>query len=178
MSQSPRALAAPWALSAPALVLFACLLLVPLGLTAVLSFNAFDHATGVKNNVYTLAHYTAVLTDEYYYGIFWRTFWMGDTIEGGSKDERTPSFIASINKTIPAMWWGVNTMTTVGYGDLHPITPWGKFLGGIIAILGVAIFALPTGILASGFAELIRGQVEKRKIVCPHCGEEFHEHKH
>ena len=61
MSQSPRALAAPWALSAPALVLFACLLLVPLGLTAVLSFNAFDHATGVKNNVYTLAHYTAVL---------------------------------------------------------------------------------------------------------------------
>lgn len=38
---------------------------------------------------------------------FWRTFWMGDTIEGGSKDERTPSFIASINKTIPAMWWGI-----------------------------------------------------------------------
>lgn len=39
---------------------------------------------------------------------FWRTFWMGDTIEGGGKDERTPSFIASINKTIPAMWWGMN----------------------------------------------------------------------
>jgi voltage-gated potassium channel len=77
-----------------------------------------------------------------------------------------------------SMWWGVNTMTTVGYGDLHPITPWGKFLGGIIAILGVAIFALPTGILASGFAELIRGQVEKRKVICPHCGEEFHEYKH
>ena len=75
-----------------------------------------------------------------------------------------------------SMWWGVNTMTTVGYGDLHPITPWGKLLGGIIAILGVALFALPTGILASGFAELIRGQGEKRKIKCPHCGEEFHEH--
>lgn len=38
---------------------------------------------------------------------FWRTFWMGDTIEGGSKDERTPSYIASIKKTIPAMWWGM-----------------------------------------------------------------------
>jgi voltage-gated potassium channel len=77
-----------------------------------------------------------------------------------------------------AMWWGVNTMTTVGYGDLHPITVLGKFLGGIIAILGVSIFALPTGILASGFAEQIREQSEKRKIRCPHCGEEFHEHHH
>jgi putative spermidine/putrescine transport system permease protein len=72
--------AAPWALSAPALVLFGCLLLVPLGLTAVLSFNVFDHATGVKNNAYTLAHYAAVLTDEYYYGIFWRTFWISGLV--------------------------------------------------------------------------------------------------
>lgn len=75
-------------------------------------------------------------------------------------------------RSIPeAMWWGVNAMTTVGYGDLHPITPLGKFLGGLIAILGVAIFALPTGILASGFAEYIRGN--NTKIKCPHCGEEY-----
>lgn len=67
--------ATPWALSAPAVLLFGCLLLVPLGLTAVLSFNVFDHATGVKNE-FTLAHYAAVLSDEYYYGIFWRTFWI------------------------------------------------------------------------------------------------------
>jgi putative spermidine/putrescine transport system permease protein len=72
---SRAAPATPWALSAPALLLFACLLLVPLALTAVLSFNVFDHATGVKN-AYTLAHYAAVLTDEYYLGIFWRTFWI------------------------------------------------------------------------------------------------------
>jgi len=67
--------ATPWVLSAPAVALFVCLLLVPLGLTAILSFNAFDHATGVKNE-FTLAHYAAVLSDEYYYGIFWRTFWI------------------------------------------------------------------------------------------------------
>lgn len=73
MSRAARA--TPWALSAPALLLFACLLLVPLALTAVLSFNVFDHATGVKN-AYTLAHYAAVLSDEYYLGIFWRTFWI------------------------------------------------------------------------------------------------------
>lgn len=70
-----RAVTPPWALSTPALVLFGCLLLVPLGLTAVLSFNVFDHATGVKNE-FTLVHYAAVLGDEYYYGIFWRTFWI------------------------------------------------------------------------------------------------------
>jgi uncharacterized membrane protein len=39
---------------------------------------------------------------------FWRTFWMGDTIEGGGKDNRTPSFIDSLNKTFPSMFWGVN----------------------------------------------------------------------
>ena len=75
VGMSGRAAATPWALSAPAVLLFGCLLLVPLALTAVLSFNVFDHATGVRNE-FTLAHYAAVLSDEYYYGIFWRTFWI------------------------------------------------------------------------------------------------------
>jgi voltage-gated potassium channel len=71
-----------------------------------------------------------------------------------------------------SLWWGVNAMTTVGYGDMHPITPFGKVLGGLMAILGVSIFALPTGILASGFAEQIRGKrTDDEKIVCPYCGE-------
>jgi uncharacterized membrane protein len=39
---------------------------------------------------------------------FWRTFWMGDTIEGGGKDNRSPSFIGPLNKTVPSMMWGVN----------------------------------------------------------------------
>jgi putative spermidine/putrescine transport system permease protein len=71
----PGTARAPWLLSAPAFALFACLLLVPLALTVVLSFQVFDHATGVKNS-FTLAHYTAVLTDDYYHRIFWRTFWI------------------------------------------------------------------------------------------------------
>ena len=69
----------PWLLSAPALLLFACLLLVPLALTAVLSFQVFDHATGVKNS-FTLAHYLAVFTDDYYHSIFWRTFWISGLV--------------------------------------------------------------------------------------------------
>jgi putative spermidine/putrescine transport system permease protein len=68
--------ATPWWLSAPALLLFTALLLVPLALTAVLSFNVFDAATGPKANEFTLDHYIHLFTDAYYYGIFWRTFWI------------------------------------------------------------------------------------------------------
>jgi len=41
-----------------------------------------------------------------------------------------------------AMWWGIVTLTTVGYGDVHPVTDPGKMLGGVIAIIGVEVFAL------------------------------------
>jgi voltage-gated potassium channel len=59
--------------------------------------------------------------------------------------------------SIPAaMWWGIATLTTVGYGDITPITPLGRFLGSIIAVLGVGTFALPTGILASAFSEQLK----------------------
>lgn len=70
-----------------------------------------------------------------------------------------------------SLWWGIATLTTVGYGDVFPITPMGRLLGGIIAFLGIGIFALPTGILANGFAEHIRRQGEKECVECPHCGE-------
>lgn len=66
---------APWLMSAPAFVLFVCLLIVPLLLTAVLSFQAFDAATGVRNE-FTLSHYAHILTDSYFLRIFWRTFWI------------------------------------------------------------------------------------------------------
>ena len=78
-ARRPGTFRAPWLLSAPAFLLFACLLLVPLALTAVLSFQVFDHATGVKNSL-TFSHYAAVLTDSYYHGIFWRTFWISGLV--------------------------------------------------------------------------------------------------
>lgn len=79
--------------------------------------------------------------------------------------------------SIPAtMWWGVATLTTVGYGDLYPISSLGKILGGAIAILGVGMFALPAGILAAGCADEISRDREVKKeqasyAYCPHCGE-------
>ncbi|WP_024645733.1 ABC transporter permease [Pseudomonas syringae] len=63
-------------LSAPALALYIGLLVLPLGLTLVLSFNVFDYQVGVKSDSYTLANYTAVITDSYFYEIFLRTFWI------------------------------------------------------------------------------------------------------
>ena len=59
--------------------------------------------------------------------------------------------------SIPAtMWWALITLTTVGYGDVYPVTIPGKLLGSVLAILGVGIFALPAAILASAFTEEMR----------------------
>ena len=78
--------------------------------------------------------------------------------------------------SIPAaMWWGIATLTTVGYGDIVPITTIGKFLGGLITIFGVALLALPTGILSSGFFELLHKPSASKKHTCPHCGKDFHD---
>ncbi len=61
--------------------------------------------------------------------------------------------------SIPAaMWWGLATLTTVGYGDVTPVTPLGKLLGAVVMILGVGMFALPAGILSSGFAQELKQQ--------------------
>ena len=91
--------------------------------------------------------------------------------------------------SIPAsMWWGAITLTTVGYGDVTPVTTTGRILGGIIAVLGIGLFALPAGILSSGFEEALeqykqdpededeeKGTQEEKEApelhYCPHCGE-------
>jgi len=78
--------------------------------------------------------------------------------------------------SIPAsMWWGISTLTTVGYGDMVPITPMGKFLGGLFSIMGIGILALPAGILSSGFYEFLHKSKSKENKRCPHCGEELHD---
>ncbi|PKG97966.1 ion transporter [Paraglaciecola sp. MB-3u-78] len=63
-----------------------------------------------------------------------------------------------------AMWWAITTLTTVGYGDVTPVTPWGKFFGGTITLLGMGMVALPAGILASSFSEQAHQKRETFKL--------------
>lgn len=73
---------------------------------------------------------------------------------------------------VSSFWWSIATLTTVGYGDIYPITAVGKLFAGISAILGIGLVALPTGIISSGFIVAVTKK-EKREVdfVCPNCGE-------
>jgi voltage-gated potassium channel len=74
---------------------------------------------------------------------------------------------------LSAFWWAVATLTTVGYGDIYPVTALGKLISGIIAILGIGIIALPTGIISAGFVDRLKKKEKEKK--CSHCGKELHE---
>jgi len=81
-------------------------------------------------------------------------------------------------RSIPeAMWWSVITLTSVGFGDVYPVTQLGKFIGALVAMMGVGFVALPTGILAAGFNEEIREQKRGKDTemfgFCPHCGKQL-----
>lgn len=81
--------------------------------------------------------------------------------------EAQPEAFSSIPAT---MWWAIATLTTVGYGDVAPITSLGRLLGGIIAVLGIGMFALPTGILGAAFVDTVQKQRRARTGQCPSCG--------
>ena len=82
-----------------------------------------------------------------------------------------PSF-----SSIPAsIYWGIVTLTTVGFGDIYPITPLGRFLAAVVMIMGYGVIAVPTGIVT---AELATGGKELEDFttqVCPNCHQEGHD---
>lgn len=86
-------------------------------------------------------------------------------IEGPVQPDKFPNIIS-------AFWWAIATLTTVGYGDVFPVTALGKVVSGSIAVLGIGLVALPTGLISVGFIEKIgKKKVEIKK--CPKCGHEF-----
>jgi len=87
-----------------------------------------------------------------------------------AEHEAQPETFSSIPAT---MWWAVTTLTTVGYGDVYPVTVMGKIVACVIAIAGIGMFALPTGILGAAFVEEVqRKKGNTETTICPHCGEE------
>jgi voltage-gated potassium channel len=85
-------------------------------------------------------------------------------VEGHVQPDKFPNVIASL-------WWAIATLTTVGYGDVYPVTAIGKVISGVIAVLGIGLVALPTGIIGAGFMEQVDKQKKKKK--CPHCGKDI-----
>lgn len=82
-------------------------------------------------------------------------------VEGSIQPDTFPDIFATL-------WWALETLTTIGYGDVYPLTGFGKVLSGIIAVLGIGLVALPTGIISAGFIEKVnQGKFPKK---CPHCG--------
>lgn len=71
-----------------------------------------------------------------------------------------------------SMYWAIVTLTTVGYGDIAPITNLGRLLASLLMVMGYAIIAVPTGIVTS---ELTKAKINRNenKEYCPHCGEKL-----
>ena len=89
------------------------------------------------------------------------------TVENSVQPEKFPNVIASL-------WWAMCTLTTVGYGDVYPVTAVGRFLASVISLVGIGVIAIPTGIIAAGFTAAINGEETKAKQFCPYCGRRLH----
>jgi voltage-gated potassium channel len=88
-----------------------------------------------------------------------------------AEHDAQPDKFSSIPETL---YWGVITLATIGYGDMYPVTLLGKFFGAMIAVTGIGMFAIPTGIIGSGFIEELQKKRQK-KNTCPHCGKNIDE---
>ena len=81
----------------------------------------------------------------------------------------------SFDSFFDAIYWATVSLTTVGYGDVYPITAVGRLFASIISIVGIGIIAIPTGIIAAGFTSVINKEHEAAdkedpKLYCPYCG--------
>lgn len=78
----------------------------------------------------------------------------------------------AFNNIPNSIYWAIVTLTTVGYGDITPETPMGRFLSAVVMLLGYTIIAVPTGIVS---ASMIREHKKQTARKCPHCGQDGHE---
>jgi voltage-gated potassium channel len=92
-------------------------------------------------------------------------------IEHDAQPDKFPNVLS-------AFWWSIATLTTIGYGDVYPITSLGKVISAMISLIGIGFIALPTGIISSGFIDEFRDaykakeekEEEEEYSYCPHCG--------
>lgn len=106
--------------------------------------NAWEH---IREAFYDRRHEFALIL-----GLLLLTVLISGSLMYFAEAEAQPDKFGSIPRSL---WWAIITMTTIGYGDTYPVTALGRLLGGIIAIAGVMMIALPTGIFASSFTEAL-----------------------
>lgn len=93
--------------------------------------------------------------------MFFSVLVMSSSIMYYLENEAQPNAFPNI---MQSFWWGIITLTTIGYGDIYPITALGKILGGLIAMMGVMIVAIPTGIISSSFVQKMEEGKQKRRM--------------
>ena len=81
------------------------------------------------------------------------TILIASTLMYWAEGDAQPDKFGSIPRTF---WWAIVTMTTVGYGDVYPITPVGRFLSGLVSVAAIGLIALPTGILAAAMSDVMQ----------------------
>ena len=82
------------------------------------------------------------------------------TVESPVQPDQFPNVISSL-------WWAICTLTTVGYGDVYPITGIGRFFAAVISLVGIGIIAIPTGIIAAGFDHMIYSNGQDTESIDP-----------
>lgn len=73
-----------------------------------------------------------------------------------------------------SIYWSIVTLTTVGFGDIHPITPLGQFIATMIMVLGYGVIAVPTGIVSAEYVNQNKSLNQKNTQSCYNCGEKKH----
>ena len=86
-------------------------------------------------------------------------------------EEKSDSGFTSIPRSI---YWAIVTLTTVGYGDISPVTAWGQFIASVLMLLGYAIIAVPTGIVSIEMNNAAKNMEQPEPVICPNCQEKDH----
>jgi voltage-gated potassium channel len=149
-------------------------------------FRYFDSAVVLGRTIWRIRHELGVISVALVMGLT-----AAGLLMNGLEGEENPTHFGTVQD---AMWWAVVTMTTVGYGDAIPVTGAGRVLASLLMISGIAMFALPAGLLGAAFTREVQIQIERRRArrdarfrreetrreerieaaleakICPHCG--------
>ena len=124
-----------------------------LRIIALAKFTRFNHAIEEITLAVWGRRYELIVT----ISLAWVLILLGAVALFWAEHEAQPEEFGSV---LRSLWWAVITMTTVGYGDVTPITPLGKVLGGLTALCGVALVAMPAGIMAAAFTDSMQKKRE------------------